>query len=85
MHRNYKRNITVPNKPAQDAAVYNTNKKVIFKRPLFTKCVSKINNTQLGDAQGIDIVIPMYNIIEYSMLIWRHQDVHGNTIGMNHL
>ena len=61
-----KETITVPNKPAQDAAAYNTNKKVIFKRPLFTKCVIKINNTQLGDAQGIDIVMPMYNLIEYS-------------------
>ena len=32
----------------------------------FTKCISKINNTDLDNAQDIDIVIPMYNLIEYS-------------------
>ena len=28
--------------------------------------VSVINNTQVDDAQDIDIVMPMYNLIEYS-------------------
>ena len=33
---------------------------------LFTECVSKINNTQIDNAKDIDIVMPMYNLIEYS-------------------
>ena len=32
----------------------------------FTKCISRINNTNIDKAQDIDIVMPMYNLIEYS-------------------
>ena len=32
----------------------------------FTSCISKINNTQIDNAEYIDIVMPMYNLIEYS-------------------
>ena len=43
-------------------------KKVIFKNcALFTDCISKINNTQVDNAKDIDIVMPMYNVIEYSV------------------
>ena len=31
-----------------------------------TKCISRINNTDIDNAQDIDIVMPMYNLIEYS-------------------
>ena len=32
----------------------------------FTNYISKINDTQIDDAEYIDIVMPMYNLIEYS-------------------
>ena len=32
----------------------------------FTNFIAKINNTQVDDAQDFDIVMPMYNLIEYS-------------------
>ena len=32
----------------------------------FTDCISEINNTQVDNAKYIDIVVPMYNLIEYS-------------------
>ena len=32
----------------------------------FTSCISKINNTQIDNAEYIDIVMPMQNLIEYS-------------------
>ena len=32
----------------------------------FTNCISEINNTQVDNAKYIDIVMPMYNLIEYS-------------------
>ena len=45
----------------------NTNKKVMFKNCApFTNCISKISNAQIDNAEYIDIVIPMYNVIEYS-------------------
>ena len=43
------------------------NKGVILKNCApFTKCISKINDTEIDNAQDIDIVMPMYNLIEYS-------------------
>ena len=42
-------------------------KKVTFKTCApFTNCISEINNTQVDDAKDINIVMPMYNLIEYS-------------------
>ena len=32
----------------------------------FTKCISRINNTDIDTAQDIDVVIPIYNLTEYS-------------------
>ena len=62
-----KGNITVNNTAADGAAANNTNKKVISKNcPPFTNCISKINNTQIDNAEHIDIVMPIYNLIEYS-------------------
>ena len=62
-----KGNISVNNTAAAGAAVNNINKKVIFKNCfLFTNYISKINNTQLNDAEYIDIVMLIYNLIEYS-------------------
>ena len=59
--------ISVNNTAAQGAAATNTNKKVIFKNcPRFINCISETNNTQIDNAKDIDIVMPMYNLIEYS-------------------
>ena len=32
----------------------------------FTSCITKINNTQIDYAEYIDIVMPIYNLIEFS-------------------
>ena len=58
---------TVVDTSAAGAAANNTNKKVIFKNcaPV-TNCISEMNNTQIDNANDIDIVMPMYNLIEYS-------------------
>ena len=62
-----KGSITVNNTAGAGADANNTNKKVIFKNCApFTNCISKINNTQIDNAEYIDIVMPMYNLIEYS-------------------
>ena len=60
-----KGNITVNNTAA--AAAKNNNKNLIFKNCVpFTNCISKINNAQIDNAENIDIVMSMYNLIEYS-------------------
>ena len=62
-----KGNITVNNTAGAGAAANNANKKVIFKNCApFIKCISKINNTQIDNAEYIDIVMPSYNLIEYN-------------------
>ena len=62
-----KGNITVNDTAADGAAANNTNKRVIFKNCVpFTNFINKINNTQIGNAEYIDIVMLMYNLIEYS-------------------
>ena len=73
--------ISVNNTAAQDAAANNTNKKVIFKNcGPFTNCISEINNTQIDNAKDIDIVMPMYNLVEYSDNYAKQQDVYGNIV-----
>ena len=43
------------------------DKGVSFKNcASFTNCISEINKTQIDNAKDIDIVIPMYNLKEYS-------------------
>ena len=43
------------------------DKEVTFKNSApFTKCISGINNTDIDNPHDIDIVMPMYNLIEYS-------------------
>ena len=62
-----KRTITVNNTAAADADANNTNKKVIFKNSApFTRYINEINNTNVDDAKDIDIVMSLYNLIEYS-------------------
>ena len=55
---------------ADDAAarqVDERDKGVAFKTCApFTNCITEINNTQIDNAKDIDIVMPMYNLIEYS-------------------
>ena len=49
------------------AAADDVNKKVIFKNCVpFTNCINEINNTEIDNAKDLDIVKPMYNIMEYS-------------------
>ena len=59
------------------------NKGVIFKNCApFTDCISEINNTQIDTAKDIDVVMPMYHLIEYSDNYSKHLKVCGNIIEM---
>ena len=75
-----KGNLIVNNTAEAGAAADNTNKKVKFKNCApFTNCISKINNAQIGDAEYIDIVMSMYNLIVYSDN-QKHLEAYGNIV-----
>ena len=57
--------ITVPNAAAGRAAANNRKTIIIKNDAPFTNCVSELNNTQIDNGKDIDIVVPMYNLIEY--------------------
>ena len=45
----------------------NNNIQVVFKNcALFVNCITKLNNTQLVNSKGINVAMPMYNLIEFS-------------------
>ena len=59
------RTISVAETSAAAEAANNTTKKVMFKNCcLFTDFISEVNNTQVDTTKEIDIVMPMYNLIE---------------------
>ena len=61
--------ITITGVGADDAAkrLDKRDKGVIFKNfAPFTDCISEINNIQTDNAKHVDVVMPMYNLIEYS-------------------
>ena len=72
-----KETVAVPN---------DANKKLIFKYcASFTSCINRISNTQVDDAQYIDTVMPMHNLIEYSDKYSKTSGVYGNIVEMNQL
>ena len=70
-----KRTITGAGDDAAAIQADERDKGVAFKNcASFTSCLSEINNTQIDNSKDIDIVMPMYNLIEYS-------DNYGKTSG----
>ena len=46
---------------------YNNDRRIILKNNApFTSCITKINGELIENAEDLDIVMPMYNLIEYS-------------------
>ena len=59
--------IEVTNTATQGTTPNKRNKKVTFKKcPQFINNISRINKTQVDDAHDIDVVMSMYNLLEYS-------------------
>ena len=58
--------VTDPNNDAND-------KKLALKNnALFTSCISKINNTLIDNAEDLDVVMHMYNLLEYSNYVFKN-------------
>ena len=52
---------------AKHSNATNNDKKIIFKNCApFTDYISEINNTLINNVKEIDVVMSMYNLIEYS-------------------
>ena len=79
-----KRTITITGAGDDD----ERNKSVIFKNCTpFTKCISRINNKDIANAQDIDTVMPMHNLIEHSdnysktsAILWQYYKDYLNNI-----
>ena len=62
-----------PNNRAANATATNTannnafsEKKLVFKNNApFIDCISKINGVKIDNAGDLDVVMPMYNLLEY--------------------
>ena len=58
-------NLTVNRANVANAVAYN--KKVAFKNNApFISCITKINDELIENTEDLDIVMPMYNLLEYS-------------------
>ena len=59
------------------------DKRVIFKSCApFTKCISRINNTDIDNAHDIDILMLMYNLM-YTVIIFQNPlEVYDSTTKM---
>ena len=45
----------------------NKNKAVAFKNNApFINCISKINGTKIDNAEDLDVLMPLYNLLKYS-------------------
>ena len=63
-----------PNNAAANATATNNannnefdEKKLVFKNNVpFINCISKINGVKIDNAEDLDVVMPMYNLLEYS-------------------
>ena len=56
----------VPKKDADRGFIDIRNRLAFKNNTPFTNCISKINNVLIDNAEDLDIVIPMYNLLEYS-------------------
>ena len=89
--------IDAPNKTAATVTTTNTannnafgDKKLVFKSNApFINCISKINGVKIDNAEELDIVMPKYNLLEYSKnykkttsSLWNYyRDEPSSTIG----
>ena len=68
-------------------------KKLVFKNNApFINCISKINGTKIDNAEDLDVVMPMYNLVEYSKnykktigSLWNYYDYSKQSKIINNL
>ena len=70
------------------------DKKLVFKNNApFINCISKISGLKIGNAEDLDVVMPMYNLLEYSKnykkitgSLWNYyRDQTSSNVGANNI
>ena len=93
--------INAPNNTAVNVIATNTpnnnafgDKKLVFKNNApFINCISNINGVKIDNADDLDVVMSMYNLLEYSKnykkttgSLWNYyRDEPSSTIGANNI
>ena len=93
--------IDAPNNAATNVTATNTannnafgDKKLVFKNNApFINCILKINGVKIDNAEDLGVVMPMYNLLEYSKnykkttgSLWNYyRDQPNSTIGDNNI
>ena len=89
-------NNTVANATATNNANDNAfgERKLVFKNNArFINCISKINGAKIDNVEDLDVVMPMYNLLEYSKSyrkttgsLWNYyRDEPNSSIGANNI
>ena len=81
-------NNTTANATATNDAYNNAfgEKKLVFKNNApFINCITKINGIKSDNAEDLDVVMLMYNLLEYSKNYKKQQEACGITIDMNQI
>ena len=93
--------IDAPNNTAANVNAANTtnnnafgNEKLVFKNNApFINCILKINGVEIDNTEDLDVVMPMYNLLEYSKnyrktagSLWNYyRDEPNSNIGDNNI
>ena len=93
--------IDAPKNTAANVTATNTannnafgDKKLVFKNNApFINCISKINGVKIDNAEELDVVMPIYNLLEYSKnyrkttgSLWNYySDEPSSIIGSNNI
>ena len=89
-------NNTVANENATNTANNNAfgEKKMVFKNNArFINCISKINGIKMDNTEGLDVIMPIYNLLEYSKnyrktigILWNYyRDEPNSSVGANNI
>ena len=62
------------------------NKNLVFKNNApFINCITKINGIKIDNTEDLNVVIPMYNLLEYNKNYKKQQEACGITIEMKQM
>ena len=76
--------ITIPNTAAAGAGTNNRKNIIIKNCAPFSNCISKVKNTQIGNAKEIYRAMLMYSLREYSDNYSKTLEVYGIATEMSH-
>ena len=77
------KNLNTTNTISANNIVFGEKKLVFKNNAPFINCISKINVVKIDNAEDLDAVMPMYNLLEYSKNYKKQQVVYGIIIEMN--